>query len=204
MNQFSSVTLNASGAILLKGLGTTVAGNDSAPVAASLSVGGNLTLTTPLITSAASADQAVSSTTTSDIDVAINASGALVIEAPANDTATVPDPGQLGASLSLSGSSVTQNSGSIVLHSGALALQATGAAGSDGNVLIGGTLDVSGVAPEFYQLTKYTNGGEITLGSLGGNVTIGSSGLVNVSAASGAGTVDSGAGNGGSVTIDAA
>jgi filamentous hemagglutinin family protein len=202
IDQFTDVALNADSAIVLAGLGSTVAGSDSTPTAASLSVGGNLTLGTPLITSAASADRAVSTSTTSGIDMAVNASGALVIQAPTMNAATAPSPGALAASLAMSGSSIVQNSGAIRLHSGDIALQATGPHGASSNVLIDGTLDASGVAPTFYNLTKYTNGGNISLGATGGGVTIGSTGLVNVSAASG--TADSGAGNGGSVTINAA
>jgi hypothetical protein len=99
----------------------------------------------------------------------------------------------------MSGSSVTQNSGSIVLHSGSLALVATG-----GDVAVNGTLKVSGLSPTFYNLTKFTNGGQVALTSTTGNITVGSTGLIDVSAASGVGTVDSGAGNGGSVTVTAA
>jgi filamentous hemagglutinin family protein len=205
MDQFTSVALNADSAILLKGLGSTLAGSDAAPVAASLSVGGNLTLTTPLITSATSADQPISATTTTLIDVAINASGSLVLQAPTTAAAALTSD-SLAASLFLSGSSITQNSGSIVLHSGSIALQANGASGSPGgaDITINGTLEVSGVAPAFYNLTKYTNGGQVMLDSLNGNVTVGGTGLVNVSAASGSGTADSGVGNGGTLSVIAA
>jgi len=206
MDQFNTVALNADGAILLKGLGAQVSGGDNTPTTASLSTGGNLILTTPLITGAPTADQPVASTTTATLDETIDATGNLVIQAPTNDSAAPVDSGGLAASLSLIGGSITQNGGSIVLHSGSLDLQATGAAASanGGNIVVNGTLDVSGVAQTVFNLTKYTNGGQVVLDSLNGNVAMGSSGLVDVSAASGFGTLDSGAGNGGSVTITAA
>jgi filamentous hemagglutinin len=206
IDQFGNVALNADGAILLRGLGTVAAGSDTTPVAASLGVGGNLTLTTPLITSATSTDQPISSTTTSLIDMAINATGSLLIQAPTTDTATPPSAGNLAASLALSAANITQDSGSsIVLHSGSLALQANGTAGSSGgaDIIIGGTLDVSGTKQAYYSVEKYTNGGQITLASLNGNVTMGTTGLANVSAASGVGTADSGAGNGGTLSVTA-
>lgn len=206
MDQFDTVTLNADGAILLKGLGTQVSGSDTTPTPASLTTSGNLVLTTPLITGAAAADQAVASTTTSTMDETIDAAGTLVIQAPNNDSVAPVDSSGLAASLSLIGSSITQNSGSVVLHSGSLDLQATGAANSvnGGNIVENGTLDVSGVAQTVFNLTKYPDGGQVVLDSLHGNVAMGSSGLIDVSAASGPGTLDSGAGNGGSVTITAA
>ena len=206
MDQFSSVALNADSAILLRGLGTTVAGSDNTPTPASFSTSGNLTLTAPLITSGTSADQPISSTTTSVIDQTISAGGALVTQAPVNDPLKAPSPGALAAQLSLIGSSVTQNSGSIVLHSGSLALQANGAPGSAGgtDVVVNGTVDLTGVSPAFYNLTKFTNGGQAVLSSFNGNVTVGSTGLVNVSAVSGVGEADSLAGNAGSVTVNAA
>ena len=133
INQFVEVDLDASSAILLKGLGTQVApgdatttASDAAPIPASLSVGGKLVLTTPLITGASIPDQAVTSTTTTAPDELIAVSGALTIQAPTNGPAGSQDPTSLSASLLMSGSSVTQSSGSIVLHSGSLDIQATG------------------------------------------------------------------------------
>ncbi len=76
----------------------------------------------------------------------------------------------MAVSLSLIGSSITQNAGSVVLHSGSLDLQATGASGSTngGNIQVNGTLDVSGGAQTVFSLTKYTNGGQVVLDSLHG------------------------------------
>ena len=212
LDGFTNVALNASSAILLKGLGAVtpdsstnaVASSLIPPVASGLSVGGNLTLTTPLITGATASDQTISSSTTSVLDMAISATGALVLSAPASASAS-PAANGLGAQLSLTGSSVTQNSGSIKLHSGTVSLQATGAQGSaDGSdVTINGVLDVSGTPMPFYNLNKFTDGGQINLTSQQGNVSVGSTGLVNLSGASGTGTSTSGAANAGSLSIQA-
>ena len=67
---------------------------------------------------------------------------------------------------------MTQYSGSIVLHSGSLDLQATGPAG-EGNITVNGTLDVSGVAQTTFSLISYTDGGQVALDSPNGNVTMG-------------------------------
>ncbi len=204
---FDTVALNADSAILLRGLGVTTAGSDATPVAASFSVAGSLALTTPLITGATAPDQAVSSSTSAMIDEAITAGGALTLQAPTNDAATSPAATALATTLVLSASSITQNFGSVVrLHSGSLALEATGATGSPGgsDIAIHGTLDVSGTEKTYFNLPKYTDGGQISLASLQGNVTIGAGGLVDVSAASGNGTVDSGVGNGGALSVSAA
>jgi hypothetical protein len=112
----------------------------------------------------------------------------------------VSDSG-LGAELQLTGSSVSEN-GNIVLHSGTVVITATGtASGDDATVGSSGNIDVSGLAPHIYNLTKYTNGGNVTLNSANGNVNI--SGAINVSALSGIGTADSQAGNAGSLTLQA-
>jgi filamentous hemagglutinin len=199
MDQFSTVALNADGAILIRGLGQQIAGTDAAPTPASLTTSGDLILTTPMITGAPTADQTVSANTTTGLDETIAAAGNLVIQSPVNDAVPAVKANGIAASLTLIGNSITQDGGSIVLPSGSIDLQATG-----GNILVNGTLDAGGVARTVYNLTKYTDGGQIALTSSTGNVAIGSTGLVNVSAALGAGTADSVAGNAGTVTITAA
>jgi filamentous hemagglutinin len=203
LDQFATVALNADSAVLVRGLGAQAAGSDATPVAAGFSTSGNLVLTTPLLTAAATADQAATATTTVGIDEAITAGGSIVLQAPTTGAAAAPTTGQLAASLSLTGSSITQNSGKVVLNSGSLSLQTTGGF-RNSDVTIDGTLDVSGLSPVFYDLTKYTNGGEIALSSLNGDVTMGSAAVIDVSAASGPGNSDSGAGNGGVLSVKAA
>jgi filamentous hemagglutinin len=201
LDQFSSVTLNASSALLLRGLGTQTAGSDATPTPASLSAGGDLIISTPLITGG-TADQVATSSTTSGIDEAISAGGQLILQAPGTDASSPAASDGLDASLVLTGSSVAQNSGSIKLHSGTVDLQATGTGSPDDvSLLVNGTIDVTGLAQNFYSLTKYTNGGAISLSSANGNITLGAASVVDVSAASGSGTVDSQAGNAGSLVI---
>jgi hypothetical protein len=142
----------------------------------SLAVQGNLALTTPLITGTKGAVQA------------IQAGGALDIAAPAAGAATVT-PG-LGASLALQGTQVTVDS-DILLPSGALTLHATG-----GDLTVGGRLDVGGTAQTFYDLAKYTDGGQITLSSDTGSVIVAADGVINVAA-------QTGGGKAGSLSIDA-
>jgi len=206
LDQFNTVTLNASSAILLTGLGTQSAGSDNAPTPASLTAGADLILNTPLITAAASADEPVTATTTAMIDEEIEAGGTLTIQAPTGDSMPATQPQSLGSSLSLVASTIIQNSGSIVLHSGSLNMEANGLNGSsgEGNITIDGSLDVSGTASTIFSLTNYTNGGNVSLDSANGTVAIGASGEVNVGAVSGVGSLDSQVGEGGSVAITAA
>ena len=220
IDQFTNVALNADAALLLKGLGTTLPDSSTAPTAvslttptaASLTTSGNLTLTTPLLTSATVADQPVSTITadgtrtTALIDEAIIAAGSLVLQAPAADVVSPSNPGMLAASLALTGSNINQKSGKVVLHSGSLSLTSNGPTGSPGAtaVAVNGTLDVSGVAATYYNLNKFTDGGQVTLSSFNGNVSLGAEGLIDVSAASGVGTVDSGAASAGGLTVHAA
>ncbi|MEO6052642.1 MAG: hypothetical protein ABIP97_01385, partial [Chthoniobacterales bacterium] len=131
-----------------------------------LATQGNLTTTASVIT----ASKGVTST--------ISAGGALLMQSAAGNPSVA---GGLGASLTLQGSSVTANS-SVLLSSGLLTLYATG-----GNVAVGGTLDVSGTRQDFFDVSRYTDGGQVTLISDAGNVIVNSGGSINVSAQSGGG-----------------
>ena len=82
----------------------------------------------------------------------------------------------LGASLTLQGSTVTVES-NLVLPSGAVTLHAT-----TGNVLVNGTIDVSGTAQTFFDLTQYTNGGQVSLSADLGYVLLPRGSTINVSA----------------------
>src|SRR5205823_1284386 len=84
----------------------------------------------------------------------------------------------LGATITLVGASVTANA-DILLPGGSLALHATG---SGGGVNVGGRLDVGGTEQRFFDLTKYTSGGEIRVVSDGGGFTLGPNGKLVVSA----------------------
>lgn len=144
---------------------------------------GSITANTPFITAARSATQA------------ITASGALVINGtPAGGAVT----SGLGGSLALQGSSVDVTS-NIVLPSGQLSITAV-----SGDVVIGGKLDVSGSAQTFYDLTKYTSAGSISITANAGNVVLDAASTIDVAAKSGggdAGTLFIGAAHG-QATLD--
>jgi filamentous hemagglutinin family protein len=162
VDQFSNVSLVASGGVIAEGTG-------------SLTVQKALTITAPIITGANAANST------------ITAGGALTLAS--GGTASVA--GSLGASLTFTGASVAANT-EILLPSGSLTLHATA-----GDVTVGGRLDVGGTAQTFYDLVKYTGGGQIALTSDTGNVSVSANGTLNVAA-------QPGAGDGGGVTVSAA
>ena len=95
--------------------------------------------------------------------------------------------GDLGASLTIQGTRVAANT-NILLPSGQLTLRAT-----DGPLEIGGNLSVAGTSQAFNDLTRYSDGGSVTLESVTGDVTLATGGNVTVAAAStggNAGTVN--------------
>ncbi len=154
IDQFANTNLIASGGIIFAGNG-------------GLTTEGSLALTTPVVTG------------TTGSGYALNTAGLLTIDRPAAGTpATVS--GGLGASLTLIGGSVVENS-DIVLPSGRLTIQANGALPAS-NLTIGGNLDVSGTAQQFYDLVKYTDGGAIDLVATNGDVQLGAGSLVTVAA----------------------
>ncbi len=143
IDQFANVTLSASGGVRFQGSGGIAAAS-------------NLTVTAPLVAGAAGAVQTIAA----GGDLAINPSGG---GAPA------VSPGGIGASLNLVGSNVAVGT-DILLPSGRVAVQATGASAAGGDVTLSGTLDVSGTAKTFNEATSYTNGGQVELVSANGNV----------------------------------
>ncbi|MEI6861760.1 MAG: hypothetical protein WCL04_05850, partial [Verrucomicrobiota bacterium] len=142
-----------------------------------LTTPGNLTLTTPLITGTTAASHSVT------------AGGALVVAAPAT-AATTQVAGGLGAQLTLTGASVTVGA-DIALPSGVLALRAI-----TGDVTVAGRLDTGGTAKTFFDLTKFTDGGTLSLTADVGSVNVTAAGTLAVGAAAGGG-------NAGSVTVSA-
>jgi len=139
---------------------------------------GALTVNTPLITGTRGSKHS------------ITAGGALAL-LPLAGPATVQ--GGLGASLTFTGASVVADT-AIRLPSGQLTLRATGAAQ---DISVGGSLSVAGVAQNFYDLTRYSDGGAITLTSDFGDVTLQAGGIVSVAA-------PAAGGNAGTVTVKAA
>ena len=154
----------------------TAAGGILAQGTGAFTTPGALTLTTPILTGATAASQS------------LTAGGALTVVAPAGGAATVA--GGLGARLALTGASVTADA-DITLPSGALALRAT-----TGNVTVSGRLDTGGTAQTFFDLTKFTDAGSVSLTADAGSVDVTAGGSVHVAAAAAGG-------NAGSVTVGA-
>ena len=154
IDQFAGVAFNATGGVLGQGTG-------------GLTVQGNLSVTTPLITGATAANQTLS------------AGGVLTLAAAASNSTVTPG---LGASLAFTGASVSANS-TVTLPSGDLTLRATS---GDLAVGSGGRLDVSGTAQTFYDLTKYTDGGQLTLTADAGAVSLADGSTLTVAAPSSA------------------
>jgi filamentous hemagglutinin len=142
-----------------------------------LTTQGNLSIIAPVITGAGGASQNISAT------------GDLTISLPAARAITSIS-GELGASLTLTGANVTAG-GTLRLPSGVATLHAT-----TGNVLVGGAIDVSGTAQSFFDVTKYSNGGEVSLSSDLGYVLLPPGSVIDVAA-------QPGGGNAGSLSISA-
>ncbi len=159
-NGFNSVELDAGGGILLQGSnGIEVHGADatSQPVA-------SLTINSPVLAAAAGAQQKIST------------DGVLNLAASAGGTGATP-VGGLGATLALEASAITADN-AISLPSGAITLHAT-----QGDISLGGSLDVSGQAKAFNDVINYTSGGQINLQADRGAVTLAQEALLDVSAA---------------------
>lgn len=137
-----------------------------------LTTQGSLTLTAPLITG----EKAVQYT--------IESGGKLLVRSSGADT-TPSIASELGASLALRGRAVTVDS-NIHLASGVLTLHAT-----DGDVSVGGRLDVGGTKKKFFDQARYTDGGRIILSSDSGDVITKAGGVIDVSAHEGGGQVGS-------------
>jgi len=129
-------------------------------------IGGNLTLTAPLLTAEAGAT------------IDYSAGGALRVVTPAGvvptDTAVVPDQ---GGTLSFKGDSVFVDT-AFALPSGKLTLTATN------DIVIGANarIDLAGRAIAFYDVTKYGWGGDLVMQSTDGSITQTAGSLIDVSA----------------------
>ena len=131
-------------------------------------VNGDLSITTPLITGANTTDQS------------ITAEGSLVL---LSGTGAATVSSGLGAKLSLAGTKVDVGT-ALKFPSGTLSVEAT-----TGSLNVtGGTLDVGGTAQQFNDVTKYTDGGSITLQADAGNMAIAAGSKVSVAANAGGGS----------------
>ncbi len=136
-----------------------------------LRVSGDLTLDTPLLTGAAGADRT------------LQAGGRLNLTS-SGEPGVAGRPG-LGSALALHGGSI-HLAGSIVLPSGLLSAHA-----HEGDLILDGRIDVGGTRTEFFDVTRYTDGGRIELEALRGSVRLNPGGIVDVSSEPGGGAAGS-------------
>ncbi len=169
---FSTVNLTARQKITANSTGTLSVGQtrDSAGKLQ----GGNLNLTTPLLTG------------TKGSSLSYKAGGAVRVTAPVGvgpaATAAVTD---LGGTVSFSGDSVLVDT-SVALPSGKLTLNATN------NIDLGGNarIDLSGRSIAFFDVTQYSWGGDLVMTSAHGDMTQAAGSVIDVSAANNsAGTI---------------
>ncbi|MDB6076199.1 MAG: hypothetical protein JWO89_3839, partial [Verrucomicrobiaceae bacterium] len=154
----------------------TAASTITSQGAGTLTTQNALTLATPLLTGEAGSNRTVV------------AGGALNVQATGGIATSATG---LGATLSLTGKNVSIGS-NISLPSGSLAVRST-----TGNLIITGKVSVAGTAQSFYDVTRYTNAGQITLGSDAGSVVLDAGSVVDVAA-------NSAGGNAGTLAISAA
>ena len=114
--------------------------------------GGDLNIVTPLLTGEASASMAT-------------AGGSLTLRRPQGAAALPGQAGALGAQLTLAGGSVDLD-GAIALASGKLKIEAE----RDLRLGAQSRLDLAGREVVFYDQTRYTWGGDLTLDSASGNI----------------------------------
>ena len=160
---FQSTVASLSGGI--EGISTKVS-SSGVNVAGTLTDGGNLTFNTPIVTGGAS------SVTT------IQSAGSLITAASGS---SVLSPG-LGASLRLRGRSVDV-AAPTELPSGSVSIESTG-----GELTVASSINVAGVSKSYFNVTKYTDGGAITLSSDTGNIDLAGGSVLNLNAPSLAGS----------------
>jgi filamentous hemagglutinin len=130
-----------------------------------LSIVGDLTATTPLITGAAGSDYEISST------------GAMLLTRPSGAAASpAVSPADLGASLAFTAAHIKADT-SVLLPAGNLELS-----GRDG-VEVGGTLSAAGASRDFGDLIRQANAGNIRLESTQADVRILAGALLDVDGA---------------------
>ncbi|EIP99285.1 filamentous hemagglutinin family N-terminal domain protein [Opitutaceae bacterium TAV1] len=169
---FSQVNFNASDRITANHLGTLSvyqAGDDPSAgfdAATYAGTGGNLNFSTPLLTTEAGAS------------IAYRAGGAVSIAAPEGANPSVVASKDLGGEISIGGDSITVAT-AIVLPSGKLALTAS----NDILLTDSSRLDLAGHAIQFFDVTKYSWGGDVELESTHGNIVQQTSSVIDLSAA---------------------
>jgi filamentous hemagglutinin len=149
--------------VTLKATNGVVAENSSALV-----VQTNLTIETPVITGATGAHANIS------------AGGNLDLIAATTPPASQPIAG-LGVNLSFEGSMVSTDT-TILAPSGSISLRSTGC-----DLMVAGRIDAGGTMQTFFDLQRFTDGGQVSLISDTANVNIASTAVVTVAAQSGGG-----------------
>jgi len=161
---FAGVAVQASERVTANNSGTlTVGGTQAADGTRS---GGDLLITTPLLTGQAGSN------------MSYTAGGRISVAAPVNgvaaDTSAIAD---LGAVVALHGQSVNLDT-AVALPSGKLSVQA------DGDITLGdgARMDLAGRPVAFFDVTKYSWGGDVTLTSAGGSIAQATGSRIDVSA----------------------
>ncbi|MCC7596488.1 filamentous hemagglutinin family protein [Janthinobacterium sp. FW305-129] len=129
--------------------------------------GGNLHISTPLLTGDAGSAHSYT------------AGGALTVAAPAGAAPAAPvrNNAALGAQLALNGDSVTVAT-AVVLPSGKLTISAQ----HDISVADGARIDMAGRKSTFFDVDKYSWGGDVTLDSRAGDIRAASGAVIDLSA----------------------
>ncbi|WP_345252102.1 filamentous haemagglutinin family protein [Pigmentiphaga soli] len=166
---FAGVQIRAADRVTANHLGTLTAGGTQAGDGSRS--GGDLAIATPLLTGLGGSA------------MTYTAGGALTVTAPDGAaSADIRTVDELGASITLAGQSVSLDT-AVALPSGKLAVQA------DGDVALGdgAQLDLAGRAIAFFDVTKYSWGGDVSLASGHGNIAQATGSRIDVSAGGNAG-----------------
>ncbi len=163
---FGAINLNASERVTSNGKGTLNVYHHQGDYIAGQGyqyTGGDLNINAPLLTGAAASSNH------------ITVGGALTVLAPSGSTAASSDA--LGAELQLSGRTVHVDT-AVVLPSGKLTLSAT----DDLTLGDNAHIDLSGRAIKFFEQTRYSWGGDLSLISKDGDIAQSSGSIIDLSA----------------------
>jgi filamentous hemagglutinin family protein len=162
---FGNVTFAAATEITANGKGS-LSVYQTAPTTSASGTGGNLTLTTPLLTTEAGAV------------LAITAGNSVSVQTPAGvapaATSTIT---AVGGEIDITGATIAIDT-SVALPSGRLQLTANGDITLGGNAAI----DVAGRAITMVDQTVYTFGGDVEMSSATGNITQAAGSIIDISA----------------------
>ncbi|XHR27958.1 MAG: filamentous hemagglutinin family protein [Chthoniobacteraceae bacterium] len=164
---FANVSLNASGRISASGESTLSVYQSRGDYVSGEGwqyTGGNLSISTPLVTGEAGSK------------FTVTAGGDVVLSAPGS-VADTADVAELGAQLAISARNVTLNT-AVALPSGVLTLTA------EQNLTLGEAahIDLAGRSVALIDVTNYSWGGDLVLVSTNGNITTAEDSLVDLSA----------------------